>query len=44
MSASPTFRDRVLSGQWLGGTFINLGSSITAEIAGHAGFDWLMLD
>jgi 4-hydroxy-2-oxoheptanedioate aldolase len=44
MSASPTFRDRVLAGQWLGGTFINLGSSITAEIAGHAGFDWLMLD
>ena len=44
MSTSPNFRDRVLAGEWLAGTFINLGSSLTAEIAGRAGFDWLMLD
>jgi 4-hydroxy-2-oxoheptanedioate aldolase len=37
-------RERVLSGEWLGGTFLNLGSSLTAEIAGKAGFDWLLFD
>jgi 4-hydroxy-2-oxoheptanedioate aldolase len=44
MSASRSFRERVLAGELLAGTFINLGSSLTAEIAGRAGFDWLMLD
>jgi 2-keto-3-deoxy-L-rhamnonate aldolase RhmA len=38
------FRARVLMGEWLAGTFVNLGSSITAEIAGRAGFDWVLLD
>jgi len=28
----------------MGGTFINLGSSLTAEIAGQAGLDWLLID
>ncbi len=37
-------RDRVLSKELLIGTFLNLGSSLTAEIAGHAGFDWLLID
>lgn len=37
-------RQRVLSGEWLGGTFLNLGSSLTAEIAGKAGFDWVLVD
>jgi 4-hydroxy-2-oxoheptanedioate aldolase len=37
-------RRRVLAGEVLAGTFLNLGSSLTAEIAGHAGFDWLLLD
>ena len=44
MKMSSAFRDRVLSGQFLGGTFLNLGSPLTAEIAGLAGFDWLLLD
>jgi len=44
MKMSSAFRDRVLSGQFVGGTFINLGSPLTAEIAGLAGFDWLLLD
>jgi 2-keto-3-deoxy-L-rhamnonate aldolase RhmA len=44
MSTSPFFRERVLAGEWLAGTFLNLGSPLTAEIAGRAGFDWLMLD
>lgn len=37
-------RERVLNGEWMGGTFLNLGSSVTAEIAGQAGFDWLLVD
>jgi 4-hydroxy-2-oxoheptanedioate aldolase len=37
-------RERVLAGELMGGTFLNLGSSLTAEMAGHAGFDWLLID
>jgi 4-hydroxy-2-oxoheptanedioate aldolase len=37
-------RDKVLGGQLMGGTFLNLGSSLTAEMAGHAGFDWVLID
>lgn len=44
MSLRPSFRSRVLAGEWLAGSFINLGSALTAEIAARAGFDWLMLD
>ncbi len=44
MNAPASFRQRVLAGEWLAGTFINLGSALTAEIAARAGFDWLMLD
>lgn len=28
----------------MSGTFLNLGSSLTAEIAGRAGFDWVVID
>lgn len=38
------FRARLLARDWVAGTFINLGSPLTAEIAGRAGFDWLMID
>jgi len=38
------FRKRLLAGEWLAGAFINLGSAVTAEIAGRSGFDWLLLD
>ena len=44
MKMTPDFRNRVLAGEFLAGTFLNLGSSLTAEMAGLAGFDWLMLD
>ena len=44
MSSNPSFRSRVLAGEWVSGTFINLGSALTAEIAARAGFDWIMLD
>lgn len=37
-------RERVLNKELLVGTFLNLGSSLTAEIAGQAGFDWLLID
>ena len=36
--------DRVAKGERLFGTWCNLGSTITAEIAGLAGFDWILID
>ncbi len=39
-----TLRQRALNGEILAGTWLNLASSITAEIAGQAGFDWLLID
>lgn len=44
MNLGEKLRARVLAREWLAGTFINLGSSLTAEIAGRMGFDWLLLD
>jgi 2-keto-3-deoxy-L-rhamnonate aldolase RhmA len=37
-------RERVLTREVLSGTFLNLGSSLTAEMAGRAGFDWVIID
>lgn len=39
-----SMRRRVLDGDILVGTWLVLGSSLTAEIAGNAGFDWVLLD
>lgn len=36
--------DRVRRGELLSGAWLNLGSSLTAEIAGLAGFDWICID
>ncbi len=44
MKASAQFRARALAHEWLIGSWVNLGSPVTAELAGHAGFDWVMLD
>jgi 4-hydroxy-2-oxoheptanedioate aldolase len=44
MKISGKFRSRVLSREWLIGTWLNLGSPVTAEIAGLGGFDWVLLD
>ncbi|HKB57425.1 MAG TPA: aldolase/citrate lyase family protein [Lacunisphaera sp.] len=44
MNLSKDFRTRVLAGERLGGTFLNLGSPVTVEMAGGAGYDWLLLD
>jgi 4-hydroxy-2-oxoheptanedioate aldolase len=37
-------RSRVLASETLFGTFVNLGSPLTAEIIGEAGYDWALLD
>lgn len=37
-------RQRVLAGELTCGSWIGLGSSLVAEIAGNAGLDWLVLD
>lgn len=39
-----SFRQRVLARETLVGTWLNLGSSITAEIAAQSGFDWVLID
>lgn len=44
MKLPPDFRKRVLAREWLCGTFLNLGSAITVEIAGLVGFDWVLID
>ncbi len=37
-------RHDVLSGRLMAGTFLNTGSSVNAEIAAQAGFDWVLVD
>jgi 4-hydroxy-2-oxoheptanedioate aldolase len=44
MKLPADFRQRVLAREWLMGTFLNLGSPMTVEIAGLAGFDWVLID
>ncbi|PTX96436.1 aldolase/citrate lyase family protein [Opitutus sp. ER46] len=44
MKLPSDFRQRVLAREWLCGTFLNLGSPVTTEIAGLAGFDWVLID
>ncbi len=44
MKINGDFRARALAGDWLTGTFINLGSPVTTELAGNAGYDWLLID
>ncbi|MEO5961079.1 MAG: aldolase/citrate lyase family protein [Opitutaceae bacterium] len=44
MKLPPDFRKRVLAREWLCGTFLNLGSPVTVEIAGLVGFDWVLID
>ena len=36
--------DRLVAGERLFGTWCNLASSITVEMAGIAGFDWILID
>ena len=37
-------RERVLGGQLMAGAWCNLGSSLTVEMAGLSGFDWILID
>lgn len=37
-------RERVLNRELVSGTWLNLGSAMTAEIAATAGFDWVVID
>ncbi len=44
MSVGRSLRQRVLAGESLIGTFLNLGSPAVAEVCGRAGLDWLLVD
>lgn len=35
---------RIIQKEFLNGCWLNLGSSLTAEIVGRAGFDWVLVD
>src|ERR1700730_11476053 len=37
-------KERLYSGEAVHGCFLNLGSQISAEIIGRAGFDWVLID
>ena len=39
-----SIRGRAKDGEILAGTWLVLGSALTAEIAGNSGFDWVVLD
>jgi 2-dehydro-3-deoxyglucarate aldolase/4-hydroxy-2-oxoheptanedioate aldolase len=41
---SATFRERLTAGEPLVGTFLNLGSPVSAEICAIAGYDWVLID
>jgi len=38
------FRRRVLAGDSVFGTFLQMGSAVSAEVCGRAGFDWGLID
>lgn len=42
--AMATLRERVLAGETTFGSWLSTGSPVAAEIAGQAGFDWLVVD
>ena len=39
-----SIRRRALDRELVAGTFLNLGSTVTAEIAGKSGLDWVLID
>jgi 2-keto-3-deoxy-L-rhamnonate aldolase RhmA len=43
-SGGPGLRERILAGDLLVGTFLNLGAPQGIELAGLAGLDWLLID
>ncbi|HCR18843.1 MAG TPA: 2-dehydro-3-deoxyglucarate aldolase [Candidatus Latescibacteria bacterium] len=39
-----SIRRQALNRELVAGTFLNLGSSLTVEMAGQSGFDWVLID
>jgi 4-hydroxy-2-oxoheptanedioate aldolase len=39
-----SLKKRIRNGETVTGCWLNLGSSVTAEIVGRAGFDWVLID
>jgi 4-hydroxy-2-oxoheptanedioate aldolase len=39
-----TLKEKIKSGETVHGSWLNLGSNVSAEIMGHSGFDWLLID
>src|SRR5215216_2554501 len=37
-------KEKILAGDSVHGSWINLGSIVSAEIVGNAGFDWVLID
>jgi 4-hydroxy-2-oxoheptanedioate aldolase len=37
-------KEKIISGETVHGSWINLGSVVSAEIIGNAGFDWVLID
>jgi len=37
-------KERILAGETVHGSWVNLGSTVAAEITGNAGFDWVLID
>jgi 4-hydroxy-2-oxoheptanedioate aldolase len=37
-------KERIKAGETVHGSWLNLGSHVSAEIMAHAGFDWLLID
>ena len=37
-------KDKIKAGEVVHGCWVNMGSTVSAEIVGQAGFDWLLLD
>jgi 2-dehydro-3-deoxyglucarate aldolase/4-hydroxy-2-oxoheptanedioate aldolase len=44
MSSTLPFRQRVLAGETLLGTFVMMGSRVAAELAARSGLDWVLID
>jgi len=39
-----SLKERIKAGETVHGSWLNLGSHVSADIMGHAGFDWLLID
>jgi 2-keto-3-deoxy-L-rhamnonate aldolase RhmA len=44
LERNETFRRRVLAGEPVYGTFLSMGSAVSAEVCARAGFDWCLVD